>query len=125
MFVSVCQRHQFESVQVPLARKRGWPTQIDWEGLRGRVCAMKEVLGAIMRDVDEAFVPGREKGAGADEKAGRDEEDAVDDLELLKTRPRMGSAFWKEVVKGVKNKGSRQASGVRGQMTSFSKTQPG
>ncbi|KAF7796825.1 hypothetical protein EIP86_008009 [Pleurotus ostreatoroseus] len=124
VFINVCQRHRFESVQVPLAKKRGWPTQIDWAGLGRRVCAMRDALSAILKDVDEAFIPGRERGDDDDEEEDEDK-DAVDDVELLKTRPRMGSAFWKEVVKGVKKKGSRQAAGVRGQMTSFSKTQPG
>ena len=126
VFVNVCQRHRFESVQVPLAKRRGWPTRIDWKGLGGRVCAMRGALEAIVEDVDEAFLPGRERNEEEDGQKDEDEDkDAVDDVELLETRPRLGSAFWKEVVKGVKKKGSRQAAGVRGQMTSFSKTQPG
>ncbi|KAJ3555497.1 hypothetical protein NM688_g2547 [Phlebia brevispora] len=120
VFVSVCQRHRFESVQIPLAKKRGWPTHIDWTGLGGRVRRLRNKLQRIVDDVDEDCL---QRQAEDDEEG--DEKDAADDLELLETCPRKGSAFWKEVIKAFRKKGGRQASSVRGQMTSFSKTQPG
>lgn len=125
VFISICQRHRFESVQIPLAEKRGWPTIIDWASLADRVRALEGTLREIVDDVDEDFIPGRER---PDQKGSDDQDankDAVDDYQLLETRPRKGSTFWREVVKGVRNKGSRQESGIRGQMSSFSKTQPG
>ena len=51
--------------------------------------------------------------------------DEEDDDELRKTRPRKGSAFWREVVKDVRKKGVIRNSGIGGQMSTFSKVQPG
>lgn len=43
-----------------------------------------------------------------------------------KTRgPKARCIFWKEVIKEVKQKGSRAVAGVRGQFANFEKTQPG
>ena len=72
-----------------------------------------------MDDVDEDFLPGRER-LHEDEAINVEE-----DQELLKDRPRKGSTFWKDVVRSVRQKGARKAAGVRGQMTTFAKTQPG
>ena len=100
VFVNVCQRHRFESVQVPLAEERGWPTRINWAELGERVREMRERLKEIVDDVDEEFSLGRERTSGSgslmdlesDEK-GKElgNEDEVDDDELRKTRPRKGS----------------------------------
>ncbi|GJE91289.1 hypothetical protein PsYK624_074380 [Phanerochaete sordida] len=124
VFVNVCQRHRFESHQIPLAQRRGWPTRIDWAKLAMRVRQLKHHLQRIVDDVDEEFIPGNERSADDSETDDLDA-DAVDDKNLLTSRPRKGSAFWKEVVKSVRKKGARKAAGVRGQMTSFTKTQPG
>lgn len=110
----------FESIQVPEARKQGWPTSIDWEQLPARVQNLESMLQKVVDDVDEGFLPGQAKLSGQEE-TDRDEEDS----DILLERPRRGSTFWKDVVKNVKQKGSRQTSGVRGQLSSFSKTQPG
>ncbi|THH00643.1 hypothetical protein EW026_g1928 [Hermanssonia centrifuga] len=122
VFVGVCQRHRFESIQIPLAQQKGWPTKIAWEKLGKRIKSIKSRLQAIVDDVDEQFLPGHERQDVDDDE---DETAAVDDKQLLKTRPRMGSAFWREVVKNVKKKGSRKATGIHGQMSNFSKIQPG
>ena len=122
MFVNVCQRHNFESHQIPLAQQRGWPTRIEWDRLAGRVRRLKHHLRRIVDDVDEEFLPGRERRVDDDEDLDAGVED---DEDLLSSRPRKGSTFWREVVRRVKKKGARKAAGVRQQMDSFSKTQPG
>lgn len=125
VFVNVCQRHRFESHQIPLAQQRGWPTEIEWGELAGRVRRLRYYLQRIVNDVDEDFLPGHERHRDDDEDDENLALDAEDDENILETRPRKGSAFWREVVRSVKKKGARKAAGMRAQMTSFTKTQPG
>ncbi|KAH9924827.1 RTC4-like domain-containing protein [Amylocystis lapponica] len=113
-FVGVCQRHRFESHQVPHAQQMGWPVEIDWERVGPRVEALRDQLEEIVRDVDEEFLPGAHR---------RDEDE--EDEDRYAGCPRKGSIFWRDVVKSVRKTGSRQTAGVRGQFASFSKTQPG
>ena len=105
-FVGVCQRHRFERDWIPRARQKGWPTRIVWDRLADRVNRLKATLQAIVDDVDEDFVPDvpRRSASG---------------------RPRKENEFWQEVVKNVRQQGSRQTTGVRGQFMHFNKTQPG
>ncbi len=112
VFVSICQRHRFERVWIPRARKRKWPTHIDWGKLRGRIEHLKGKLEAIVGEVDEDFVPGAAPREDVKEK-GKEQ------------RPRKENEFWQEVVKNVREQGSRQTTGVRGQFLHFNKTQPG
>lgn len=116
MFVSVCQRHRFESHQVPKAQARGWPTNIDWNRVAPRVKALKPRLQEIIDDVDEEFLPGAHRADGAE---------GDDDIEIWADKPRKGSIFWQDVVKSVRKSGSRKTAGVAGQLANFSKTQPG
>lgn len=39
--------------------------------------------------------------------------------------PKARCIFWKEIINEVKQKGSKAVAGVRGQFSSFQKTQPG
>ncbi|KAI0085733.1 RTC4-like domain-containing protein, partial [Irpex rosettiformis] len=123
IFVNVCHRHQFEQHHFPLAQQRGWPTEIEWDGLCERIAKFKTKLQAIVDDVDEDFEPGRERLQ--DDGDVDDADDAEDDEFLLDYRPRKGSLFWIEVVRAAKKRGSRSASGMRAQMSNFTKTQPG
>ncbi|PCH44453.1 hypothetical protein WOLCODRAFT_123606, partial [Wolfiporia cocos MD-104 SS10] len=118
-YIGACQRHRFESHQVPLAQQRGWPIQIDWDNLGARVRALKWHLQEIVDDVDEDFLPGAQrKELGEDSESDSDGERWVD-------RPRKRCVFWKDVVKRVRKNGSRQATGIAGQFSNFDKTQPG
>ncbi|OCH96355.1 hypothetical protein OBBRIDRAFT_787434 [Obba rivulosa] len=110
-YTNVCQRHRFESIQVPRAQRKGWPTEIAWDRLPARVEAQRERLQAIVDDVDEQFLPGAVQAAASDD--------------ALESRPRKGSEFWQYVRKSVKEHGSKKAAGVREQLGSFSRTQPG
>ncbi|KAJ7072761.1 hypothetical protein C8F01DRAFT_1105133 [Mycena amicta] len=49
-FVTVCQRHRFESETLPEAEAKGWPKRIDWEDVRSRVQAMEWDLRRIVHD---------------------------------------------------------------------------
>ncbi|KAI0331662.1 hypothetical protein GY45DRAFT_1275558, partial [Cubamyces sp. BRFM 1775] len=113
VFVGVCQRHRFERVWIPRARKKGWPTDIDWGGLKGRVECLQGKLKAIVEDLDEDFVPGAKDVVSSKGK------------ERARYRPRKENEFWQEVVQNVKQQGSRQTTGVRGQFLHFNKSQPG
>ncbi|CAL1715163.1 unnamed protein product [Somion occarium] len=123
VFVAVCQRHTFERVQIPLAQQRGWPMSIQWEDVGHRVRQLAGTLRKIVDDVDEDWLPGHVTGPSE----GEDNEDdaELEDEELQGERPRKGSLFWRDVIRNVKTKGSRQAAGVRNQFSNFSKTQPG
>ncbi|EJF64057.1 hypothetical protein DICSQDRAFT_81010, partial [Dichomitus squalens LYAD-421 SS1] len=107
-FVGVCQRHRFERNWIPRARKRGWPTTIDWDALSGRISRLRGHLQAIVDDVDGEFAA----EASRTWRGGS-------------RRPRKENEFWMEVVKNVRQQGSRQTAGVRGQFLHFNKTQPG
>lgn len=111
VFVGVCQRHRFERIWIPRARKRGWPTSIDWARLSERIGRLKATLKALVDDIDEEFSP----GASRTDVKGKGKED----------RPRKMNEFWQELVKNVREQGSRQTTGVRGQFLHFNKTQPG
>jgi hypothetical protein len=111
-FISVCQRHRFESVKLPEAKRKKWPMVIPFEEVRGRVEKLKGRLQAIILDRDEgAWV----SDSDMEWTVGRQKEKG----------PRGKSVFWKEIVKEVKKKGSRVVVGVSGQFASFEKTQPG
>ncbi|CDO69661.1 hypothetical protein BN946_scf184851.g49 [Trametes cinnabarina] len=113
VFVTVCQRHRFERVWIPRARRRGWPTRIDWGSFRGRIEKLEDKLRAIVDDVDEDFVPGAQVRPSTSGK------------ERARSMPRKENEFWQEVVQNVRQQGSRQTAGVRGQFLHFNKTQPG
>ncbi|KAJ6628263.1 hypothetical protein B0H10DRAFT_1718987, partial [Mycena sp. CBHHK59/15] len=49
-FAALCQRHFFESEAIPQAMANGWPTSINWKGLKDRVLAMKGDLEHILTD---------------------------------------------------------------------------
>jgi hypothetical protein len=51
LYVTVCQRHQFEAVWLPRAAAEGWPTEIDFAAVRRRVEARATPLRALVNDV--------------------------------------------------------------------------
>ncbi|KIK93689.1 hypothetical protein PAXRUDRAFT_828700 [Paxillus rubicundulus Ve08.2h10] len=106
-YISACQRHRFESHQLPIAIERGWPKTIDFAKVPARVKSMKKELVAIILDGDAL---GDDENPNADDK--------------LKG-PRNRSVFWREMVNEVKKQGSRAVVGLKGQFASFEKTQPG
>ncbi|KAG8215087.1 hypothetical protein J3R82DRAFT_8508 [Butyriboletus roseoflavus] len=107
IYISVCQRHRFESHQLPIATERGWPKTIDFAKVPMRVKKMKKELEAIILDKDDIS-----------DTEGLDTDDGL-------RGPRIKSFFWREVKKEVKKQGSRTVVGVKGQFASFEKTQPG
>ncbi|KAG7444480.1 uncharacterized protein BT62DRAFT_900378, partial [Guyanagaster necrorhizus] len=50
VFIALCQRHRFESVTLPEAERNGWPKEIAWAKLEGRVQKMKRELRALISD---------------------------------------------------------------------------
>ncbi|THU92950.1 hypothetical protein K435DRAFT_607523, partial [Dendrothele bispora CBS 962.96] len=48
IYVTVCQRHRFESEVLPEAEKKGWPKDINWKAIEGRVKNMREDLQALL-----------------------------------------------------------------------------
>lgn len=52
-YISICQRHHFESTKLPQAIKRGWPVVIDFGKVKGRVENMKDRLEGIVLDDNE------------------------------------------------------------------------
>ncbi|KAG6916191.1 hypothetical protein DXG01_008073 [Tephrocybe rancida] len=104
VYISICQRHRFESQMLPEAERKGWPKTIDWTELGKRVRKMKDVLRGIIEDTSEG-----------------DSDDLFGDGGGPKTR----CVFWKETLAEVKKKGTRAVAGVRGQFATFEKTQPG
>ncbi|KAH7885744.1 RTC4-like domain-containing protein [Phlebopus sp. FC_14] len=107
IYISVCQRHRFETHHLPIAIERGWPTSIDFKKVPDRVKRMKAELEAIILD------------------NGYCDDGEEDDIDDISGGPRSRSVFWREVRKEVRKQGSRTVVGVKGQFASFEKTQPG
>ncbi|KAG2071637.1 hypothetical protein BDR04DRAFT_1193691, partial [Suillus decipiens] len=106
VYISACQRHHFETHSLPEAMEKGWPQSIDFKNVPKRVEKMKDALEAIIADTD----------------IYSDDEDSV---EYDGRGPRARSDFWREIKKQIKKQGSRTVTSVKGQFTSFEKTQPG
>lgn len=118
-FITVCQRHRFESEILPEAEAKGWPKDIKWKEVSGRVIKMEKALRALIEDRgDEA----------SESEAERDAWEVVykkDRGNRNKNGPKARCIFWTEFLNEVKLKGLRAISGVRGQFENFEKTQPG
>lgn len=48
VYVDLCQRHNFETEQLPLARSRGWPTKIAFENVPRRIQRLRSALQNIV-----------------------------------------------------------------------------
>lgn len=124
VFVTVCQRHRFESQILPEAEMKGWPKTIEWPEVANRVLRMKDVLRSLIEDPGES----NEGDIGQAEKVEDDWEVlfSVKKTEVKKRKgPKANCIFWNEVIQEIKEKGSRVVAGVRGQFANFEKAQPG
>ncbi|KAJ4470087.1 RTC4-like domain-containing protein [Lentinula aciculospora] len=113
VFINICQRHRFESKILPEAETKGWPKSIKWDLIHDRVMRMRKHLEALM---ENSF-----SRKGRNENDG---DDAAGGIEQRK-RARDGCVFWGEVMKEVKEKGTRAAADVKSQFANFQNTQPG
>ena len=104
--VVVCQRHRFESHQIPKAQAKGWPTKIDFGRVKPRVEALRTKLEALLLN----------KPSDADGSILLDEDEG---------KPRDKCPFWTEIMKQVKYKGTRAVASSKGQFASFKALQPG
>jgi hypothetical protein len=115
VFVNVCYRHEFERHHLPFAQRKGWPIEIEWDRLTERIVDVKLHLQDIIDDVDENYEHEDTEQHG----------DIEDDDFYLPFRPRKGSLFWIQVIRRAKKRGATGVSGIRAQMSNFSKLQPG
>ncbi|KAJ6537542.1 RTC4-like domain-containing protein, partial [Mycena vulgaris] len=111
VFAAVCHRHNFESEMIPKAEAKGWPNSINWKALSGRVREMKSVLEQILMDPSDPIVYGNDE---KDDK--KEEEDERENQRCI---------FWEDLLKTLKDEGSKGVRGVQGQFANFHKTQPG
>ncbi|KAJ6468955.1 RTC4-like domain-containing protein, partial [Mycena vulgaris] len=111
VFAAVCHRHNFESEMIPKAEAKGWPNSINWKALSGRVREMKSVLEQILVDPGDPIVYGNDE---KDDK--KEEEDEKENQRCI---------FWEDLLKTLKDEGSKGVRGVQGQFANFHKTQPG
>lgn len=102
----VCQRHRFESHQIPKAQAKGWPTKIDFGKVKPRVEALRSKLEALVLN----------KSPDADTVIILDEDEE---------NPRDSCPFWMEMMKEVKTKGTRAVVSSKGQFANFKALQPG
>ncbi|KAJ3801744.1 RTC4-like domain-containing protein [Lentinula aff. detonsa] len=115
VFINVCQRHRFESKILPEAEAKGWPKSIEWNLIHGRVMRMRKHLEALM-----------ENSFFGDTKGDSDDDDSdVHEGGSQRMRVRDKCFFWKEVMKEVKEKGTRAAANVKSQFANFQNAQPG
>ncbi|THU98011.1 hypothetical protein K435DRAFT_661700, partial [Dendrothele bispora CBS 962.96] len=102
VWASVCARHQFESDLLPEAERQGWPTEIAWGTLKGRIESLKPKLVDL---VNNSYV-------------------SVDGGERVRARDIC--VFWKEAIEEAQTLGgSRNAGKVRNQYLNFDKSQLG
>jgi hypothetical protein len=124
VFIAVCQRHAFEAEILPEAEARGWPKEIEWRKLEGRVKSMADDLRALIDD---------ENGLGSEvdgviaalPSGGNNILDFVDDGDDDERSPKVKCVFWLEVVKDIKSGGAKVINDVRSQFARFDKAQPG
>ena len=126
IFVTVCQRHRFESQILPEAERKRWPKKIEWSKVANRIMKMRSVLHAIIEDPGETKAGG---GVGWSEEDEDGWEIPFRNMKSNKVRkqrgPRASSIFWNEVIQEIKANGLRVVAGVRGQFANFEKAQPG
>ncbi|KAF7296030.1 RTC4 domain-containing protein [Mycena kentingensis (nom. inval.)] len=107
-FIAVCQRHRFESETLPEAEAKGWPKRIDWEDVRRRVQGFEWDLRRIVED-----------------GGGEEDHDTVPSSSQGKKGPRRSCLFWRDMMKELKEKGTKAVQGVQAQFATFHKMQPG
>lgn len=126
VFVNVCQRHRFESKLLPEAEEKGWPKSIKWGLIHERVLKLKDHLESILEN--------RPRSHGDDDDSDDDETGEWEIGSRSRKKPPSSSSkpnardrcvFWKDIIKDVKEKGSRVAGNVKSQFANFQKTQPG
>lgn len=128
VFINVCQRHRFESELLPEAEEKGWPKSIKWSLIHERVLKMKNHLESILEN--------RPITNGDDDDSDEDETGEWEIGSQIRKKPSISSSknaaaprdrcvFWKDIIKDVKEKGSRVAGNVKSQFANFQKTQPG
>ncbi len=54
IYVASCKRHRFEAYQIPEAKAKGWPTDIDFGKVRERVERLTVGLAKLVRDEGNA-----------------------------------------------------------------------
>ncbi|KAH9479734.1 hypothetical protein JR316_0008329 [Psilocybe cubensis] len=120
-YITVCQRHRFETKILPEAEQKGWPKKIKWKKVSGRVLKMKTFLQALIED------PGNDSRSESSDSewqilattnSGKSKKRSI---KGAKAR----SIFWTEYMNEVKTKGLRAMSGFQGQYATFDKAQPG
>lgn len=50
VYIDVCTRHRFERKVLPRAKRKGWPTTIDFDRLPQRIRSHKSHLDAVLQD---------------------------------------------------------------------------
>jgi hypothetical protein len=124
VFVTVCQRHRFESQILPEAEMKGWPKTIEWNKVANRIMQMRNALRMLIEDSGDSNA-----GYVGWTKEAEDWEVPFPNKRTTEIRkkkgPKANSIFWNEVIQEIKEKGSRVVAGVRGQFANFEKAQPG
>lgn len=119
-YITVCQRHRFETKILPEAERKGWPKTIKWKKVSGRVLKMKDFLQALIED------PGND--SMSESRSTEWEVLVTANVGKQKKRkkgPKARSIFWMEFMSEVEKKGLRAMSGFQGQYANFDKAQPG
>lgn len=55
-YITLCQRHQFETKLLPKARAKGWPSKIDFKALPSRVARLKDQIHGLVRNKERSIV---------------------------------------------------------------------
>lgn len=112
-YLSMCQRHDFERKLLPQAEKKGWPKEIEWSKIEGRIRKMEQELRELIDDGDSSL---HVEVTNAN----------IEDKGIYSASgPRARCIFWRELMQEVKAKGASKATAVGNQFATFDKSQPG
>ncbi|KAJ7132394.1 RTC4-like domain-containing protein, partial [Mycena epipterygia] len=124
VFANVCKRHEFESNILPQAKAQGWPKDIDWAGLEGRVLNMAQDLSYILMDPGDPIVYlNKEEKPQGDAETRKTQDDGSEPHRSK--GPRMRCIFWKNLLADLKESGTKGIRSMTAQFANFEKTQLG
>lgn len=104
VYVDLCHKHQFETRILPEAQAQGWPTQICWPDLQGRIEARESIFQALLDDYNQS---------------------SPTEVGVSPQGPRSQSIFWRELMHAIHKNGFNKVQGVQGQLSMFKGIQPG
>lgn len=104
IFSEYCYRHRFEQKILPEAKVKCWPQVIQWGKIEERICRIQHHL----QDIIEDPISGLDGSTNGFQQGAK-----------------WRCVFWRETLETIQENGYNSVSCIRGQFSSFEKTQLG